>query len=99
MVSITSNLAGPINASELRCNEDRERILSTVYVTHQLHELDDTGYGPKVGHVQSDARERVRLTRFRLHRGHLSRIIAGVVAGTVHGHHGLRHHVTLYSRL
>lgn len=62
--------------------------------TYQLHQFEDTGYGLEIRHVQPDARQRIRLARLRLHRRYLPRIIASVVAGTVHRHHGLRHHVT-----
>lgn len=61
---------------------------------YQLHQFEDTGYGLEIRHVQPDAGQRIRLARLRLHRRYLPRIVAGVVAGTVHRHHGLRHHVT-----
>lgn len=61
---------------------------------YQLHQLEDAGYSLEISHVQPDAGQRIRLTRFCLHRRHLPRIAARIVAGTVHRHHGLRHHVT-----
>lgn len=61
---------------------------------YQLHQFEDTGYGLEIRYVQPEAGQRIRLARLGLHRRYLPRIVAGVVAGTVHRHHGLRHHVT-----
>jgi len=62
--------------------------------TYHLHQLDDAWYGLEVFYVQPDAGQQTRLTRFCLHRRLLlPRVVAGAVAGTVHRHHGLRHHV------
>lgn len=72
----------------------QSKIFKSKSRAYQLHQFDDAGYGLEVKRVQSDTGQRIRLTRFRLHRRHLARIIAGVVARAVHRHHGLRHHVT-----
>lgn len=61
---------------------------------YQLHQLKDTRYGLEISRIQPDAGQGIRLTWFRLHRRYLPRIIAGVVAGTIHRHYGLRHHIT-----
>jgi len=67
---------------------------SKKWTAYQLHQLDDTRYGLEVRHVEPDAGQRIRLARLRLHRWYLAWIIAGVVAGTVHRHYGVRHHFT-----
>lgn len=77
-----------------RERKGEETAADRVVFAYQLHQLEDAGYGLEVGDVQPDAGEGIRLARLGLHRRRLARIVAGVVAGTVHRHHGLRHHVT-----